>query len=96
MRKIVFVLFFVITSITLNAQLPERLSFSTSIGTGISMNPPTSTPFTWQVLGHYEINNRFSAGIGSGISFYENSLLVTEFAEKLNHNSISLKIGFIY
>ncbi len=174
MRKILLVLFFVITSITLNAQLPERLSFSTSIGTGISMNSPTSTPFTWQVLGHYEINNRFSAGLGSGISFYEkaliplfadvkfailkprkftpylecsvgysfapsknanggfylnpsvgvqykihnkiqlfcalgyelqklerlkryeNSLLITEFAEKLNHNSISLKIGFIY
>ena len=160
MRKILLVLLFVITSITLNAQLPERLSFSTSIGTGISMNP--------------EINNRFSAGVGSGISFYEkaliplfadvkfailkprkftpylecsvgysfapsknanggfylnpsvgvqykihnkiqlfcalgyelqklerlkryeNSLLITELAEKLNHNSISLKIGFIY
>lgn len=174
MRKIVFALLLVITSVTLNAQLPERLSLSTSIGTGISMSAPASTPFTWQILGHYEINNRFSAGIGSGVSCYEkvliplfadvkfaitkprkftpylecgigysfapnknanggfylnpsvgvqykihhkmllffalgyelqklerlkryeNSLLITEFAEKLNHNSISLKIGFIY
>lgn len=174
MRKILFTLIFVITSVTLNAQLPERIHLSTSIGTGISMSAPASTPFTWQVQGHYEINNRFSAGIGSGISIYEktliplfadvqfaiikprkltpylecsigysfapnkntnggfylnpsvgiqykihskmqlffalgyelqklerlkryeNSLLITEFAEKLDHNSISVKIGVTY
>lgn len=174
MKKILLALTFVITSVTLNAQLSERLHLSTSIGTGISMSPPAYTPFTWQALGHYEFTNRFSTGIGSGISIYEkiliplfadvqfaiikprkftpylgcsigysfapdknanggfylnpsvgvkyklhsklqlffalgyelqklerlkkyeNSLLTTEFAEKLNHNSISLKMGITY
>lgn len=174
MKKILFTLIFVFTTVALNAQLPERLSLSTSIGTGIPMSAPASTPFSWQVLGHYEINKRLSTGIGTGISCYEktliplfadakftitkprkltpylecgfgysfapgknvnggfylnpsvglqyaihtdtkffialgyelqklerlksyeNSLLITEFAEKLNHNSISVRVGITF
>ena len=174
MKKIILTLIVLIAATTSYAQLPERFTLSTSIGTGIPMSSPASTPFSWQVSGHYEINKRFSAGIGTGISFYEealiplfadakfaitkprkftpflecgigysfapgknvnggfylnpaigihykilndmklfiavgyelqelerlkkyeNSLLITEFAERLNHSSISIKLGWIF
>ena len=57
------------------AQISERLRFSTTIGTGIPMSSPASTPFAWQVLGYYTINQRLSAGIGAGISLYEKTLI---------------------
>lgn len=75
MRKTLFTLIMVIIAISANAQLPNRFTLSTSIGTGISMSKPAYTPFTWQVLGHYEINKRFAAGIGTGISIYEKALI---------------------
>ena len=80
MRKIIFTLFLFLTAIELNAQIPERLTVSTSIGTGIAMSTPTSTSFTWQLAGHYNINSRFSAGIGTGLSFYE-KILIPLFAD---------------
>lgn len=75
MRKTILMLIMGFIAISANAQSPKRFSLSTSIGTGISMSAPTSTPFIWQVLGNFEINNRLSAGIGSGISFYEKALI---------------------
>ena len=177
MSKIILTCIFLFLVTGIQAQTSKEVkhfTFATTIGTGIAVSTPASTPFTWQVLGYYHISRRFSAGIGTGLSFYEktiiplfadikfnltrprkftpylecgagygfatdkqtnggsflnpsagveyavwgdkklflaigyeqqqlerlkqyeNSLLVTEFAEKLHHNSISLKIGFVF
>lgn len=66
------------------AQPSERLTFSTTIGTGISMSTPSYTPFCWQFIGHYHINKRFSAGIGTGLSFYEKALVPLFIDAKFN------------
>ena len=64
-----------------NGQTAERnFSYAAAIGTGISMSEPSHTPFTVQVLGHYRISERFSAGVGSGLSFYE-MMLIPLFAD---------------
>lgn len=66
MKKIfltLVVLFAVVAGV--KAQDSDRFSFATTIGTGIAMSTPSSTPFTWQVLGYYNFNQRFSAGIGT-------------------------------
>lgn len=74
-KKYFFLLLVVVVAATANAQQTERLRFSTTVGTGVSMSSPKSTPFEWQVLGHYCFNRRFSAGIGTGLSFYEKTLI---------------------
>lgn len=76
MKKIfltLVVLFAVVTGV--KAQDIKRFSFATTIGIGIPMSTPSSTPFEWQVLGYYNFNGRFSAGIGTGISVYEKALI---------------------
>lgn len=76
MKKIfltLIVLFAVVTGV--KAQDSDHFSFATTIGTGIPMSTPASTPFEWQVLGYYNFNHRFSAGVGTGISVYEKALI---------------------
>ena len=159
MKKIILLIIVSCTVVMATAQQTERFTFATSVGTGIDMNEPSATPFTWQALGYYAINKRFSVGIGTGLSIYEKaliplfadakflitkprkftpyiecgvgysfapdknanggfyklflalgyesqkleqlktqkqSLFTAEFAEKLSHNAISIKIGFIF
>lgn len=57
------------------AQQTERISLATSIGTGINTSEPAATPLSWQILRHYAIGKRFSAGIGTGLSVYEKALI---------------------
>jgi len=80
MKKIILITVAVFALSNAKAQIAERLTFATNIGTGIAMNAPASTPFTWQVLGYYNFNKRFSAGIGTGLSCYE-EILIPLFAE---------------
>jgi len=54
--------------------------YAATIGTGISMSEPSHTPFTVHFLGHYRVGERFSAGVGSGLSFYE-TMLIPLFAD---------------
>ena len=75
MKKTVLIIITVLAVSTVKAQITERLTFATSIGTGVSMNVPAITPFTWQVSGYYNLNERFSAGIGTGLSCYEKTLI---------------------
>ena len=75
MKKIIFLIVTLCTVAGAKAQFTERLSFATTVGTGITMSTPSSTPFTWQVLGYYNFSHRFSAGIGTGLSFREKTLL---------------------
>lgn len=76
MKKIIILFFAASTAITgAKAQRSERLSFATTIGTGIAINAPASTPFTWQMAGYYNFNSRLSAGVGTGLSAYEKILI---------------------
>lgn len=53
----------------------RRFAVATSLGSGIALNRPAKTPFTWQVKGYYGVTSRLFAGIGTGISVYEKTLL---------------------
>lgn len=71
MMKRIFLLLITVVAVTCTeAQPTERFSFATSVGTGIALSTPKSTPFEWQVLAYYRLNRRFSAGIGTGVSVY--------------------------
>ncbi len=75
MKKIILLMVTSCIVAMATAQQTERFTFATSVGTGLDMNEPASTPFTWQVLGHYAINKRFTVGIGTGLSIYEKALI---------------------
>lgn len=75
MKKLSLLLLAVVTVTVADAQGTERFSFATTVGTGISISTPKSTPFEWQVIGHYHFTRRLSAGIGTGVSVYEKILL---------------------
>lgn len=75
MRKIIFIFLIVAIASVGKGQTNHRIHYTTTIGTGISMSEPSYTPFTWQVTGNYRLSERFSAGIGTGLSFYEETLI---------------------
>lgn len=75
MKKIILLIIASCTVAMATAQKREYFTFATSVGTGIDMSEPATTPFTWQVLGYYAINKRFSVGIGTGLSIYEKALI---------------------
>ena len=75
MKKVILLLIISFYIIGVKAQQTDRLTFATTVGTGIAMSKPAPTPFTWQVLGYYNINKRFSIGVGSGVSVYEKVLI---------------------
>ena len=77
MNRFIFIILLSITFISVKAQnnSENKISFATTIGTGISMSIPTYTPFTWQVLGYYNFTEKWSLGAGTGMSFYEKMLI---------------------
>lgn len=76
MKRILFISIFVLAVILTYGQSDtHRFSYSTTIGTGMAMSTPSKTPFSWQVLGYYNLTPRWSVGAGSGISVYEKPLL---------------------
>lgn len=74
-----FILLFALLSafaISISGQTDDkRFSYTTTIGTGIAMSQPSCTPFTWQIMSHYHINQRFAIGAGTGLSVYEKALI---------------------
>lgn len=54
---------------------PSRLSLETTVGTGVSMSTPASTPFLWQIKGYYHLSGRWALGAGTGVSCYEKNLI---------------------
>jgi len=56
-------------------QSSDRFTFTTTVGTGFALSKPASTPFLWQIMAHYNLSVRFSAGAGTGLSFYEKMLI---------------------
>lgn len=77
MKRLIFMLFFSLAFITVKAQSgnDNKISFATTIGTGLDISKPSSTPFIWQVLGYYKLTERWSVGAGTGLSFYEKMLI---------------------
>lgn len=77
MKRIFFSILLSITVLGVKAQniFVEKISFATTVGTGLSMSTPSSTPFTWQVLGYYNLSDRWAFGVGTGLSFYEKMLI---------------------
>lgn len=78
MKKILFTLLACLALFTAHAQTDNKgckISYATTIGTGLSMSTPSSTPITWQVLGYYNLTKRCSVGVGTGLSFYEKMLI---------------------
>lgn len=53
----------------------KHFSYTTYIGTGLSMSQPSQTPFNWQIIAHYHIGQRLTIGAGSGLSIYEKALI---------------------
>lgn len=77
MKKFIFTLI-LLSCITIYADGQtdnKHFSYTTYIGTGLSMSQPSCTPFTWQIMGHYHINQRLTIGAGSGLSIYEKALI---------------------
>ena len=75
MKKFILLIIVSCTVAMATAQQTERFTLATSVGTGIDMNEPSGSPFTWQVLGYYAIIKRVSVGIGTGLSIYEKALI---------------------
>lgn len=77
MRRTIGILLLSLAAVTVKAQAGSRdtISFATTVGTGISMSTPSSTPFSWQVLGYYNLTERWALGVGTGLSFYEKTLI---------------------
>lgn len=77
MKQFIFIILLCIAVSSAKAQniFKEKISFATTIGTGLSMSEPSCTPFTWQVLGYYSLTERWSVGAGTGLSSYEKMLI---------------------
>jgi hypothetical protein len=79
MKQLIFIALFSFAVITANAQTENKecqISFVTTVGTALPvMNTSSSMPLTWQVLGYYHLAERWSVGVGTGLSFYEKTLI---------------------
>ena len=67
-----------------HAQGDRCISLTTIIGTGFDLNKPSYTPFIGQIIGNYNFNERFSVGVGAGISLYEKPLIPVFADAKVN------------
>ncbi len=78
MKRIFFLVLLCITVVSMKAQYSNqksKLSFTTTIGTELPVSTPSTTPFTWQLLGYCNLTERWAVGIGTGLSFYEKMLV---------------------
>ena len=77
MKPLIFSVFFILAVITARSQTGNgnKIFFATTIGTGVDISKPSSTPFTWQVSGYYKLSGKWSVGAGTGLSIYEKTLI---------------------
>ncbi|MFT4071223.1 MAG: hypothetical protein QM654_04800 [Dysgonamonadaceae bacterium] len=77
MKHLIFIILLSLAAISTEAQtvFKEKITFTTSIGSGLSMSTPSSSLFTWQVMGHYALSDKWLAGAGTGLSSYEKMLI---------------------
>lgn len=72
MKRIAFFCSAMAFCLTAHAQ---KFVVQTSVGTGIALSVPSATPVLWRVFGQYRIVERLSVGVGTGLSFYEKTLI---------------------
>lgn len=75
MKKRMILLAALFAAVASHAQSVRRFSLATDFGTGIALSQPAPAPFLWRVTGYYNVGRRFSAGVGTGLSFYEKTLV---------------------
>lgn len=77
MKKFLYItILLFILSINVNGQTNHSpVTYTTYLGTGLPMNQPSHTPFTWELMSHYHFNRQFSIGAGTGLFFYEKLLI---------------------
>lgn len=75
MKRFVLLLFAALAVRAACGQAPRRFCFSTAVGAGIALSEPASTPLVWRVAGYCRVGRRFLAGAGTGLSFYEKTLV---------------------
>lgn len=95
MKNRIIILFLLISVTVAGQDVKENFSYATTIGTGLSMSSPSKTPFTWQVLGYYTINQRFAVGAGSGLSVYEKVLIPLYGTAKFNFTKSTKVVPFL-
>lgn len=70
---LIIILFFSLLSI--NAQQNNRFSLVSDVSLSKSISVPSCTPFEWHAGGLYNINSHLALGAGTGVSFYEKTLM---------------------
>ncbi|WP_321479073.1 hypothetical protein [uncultured Bacteroides sp.] len=75
MKTIILILFLLSPILCKAQEKANNLSFSATIGTGLSMSEPAKSPIIGQITGHYAVSRKFSIGLGTGLSSYEKMLL---------------------
>lgn len=77
MKRLIFIILLCVAICSAKAKTTDesKISFATTIGTGLPMSEPSSTPFTWQALGYYNLSSRWAVGVGTGLLFYEKMLI---------------------
>lgn len=75
MKRVVLSVVAALVVLTACAQRARRFSFSTDVGAGVPLSEPASTPLLWQVTGYWNVGERFAVGVGTGLSFYEKTLV---------------------
>ncbi len=73
MKRIAFFSIAMAFCLTAHAQ---KFVVQTSVGTGIALSVPSTTPVLWRVAGQYRVVERLSVGAGTGLSFYEKALIL--------------------
>lgn len=74
-RPVFILLFFVFSFAAVGQDGRKHFSYSVTVGTGIPMDIPSKVSFTGQILGYYNVVQRFSVGAGTGIFIYERTLI---------------------
>lgn len=75
MKRVIFLLAAAVAATAVSAQNASRFSCSVALGTGFVPGESASVPFVVRISGYYRVSPRFSAGAGTGLSFYEKSLI---------------------
>jgi hypothetical protein len=79
MKQLIFIALFIFAGMAVNAQTGNKeckISFTSTVGIDVPvMNTPSSTVFSWQVLGYYHLTEKWSLGAGTGLSLYEKTLI---------------------
>lgn len=78
MKKITATIIFLFCITALMAQ--KKYSISAKVGSGISVNSPSATPFTLEALGHYNLTPHWAFGGGLGYGLYSNVSLIPLYA----------------